>query len=75
MAKKERGGGGTGKRKAWRQSGIWEGYVMTWKSQPVGHAGLCGAWSDRKASEPGCLLPGTGWSQNIRNEPVTDSCL
>lgn len=24
---------------------------MTWKSQPVGHAGLCGALSGRKASE------------------------
>lgn len=26
-------------------------HVMTWKSQPVGHAGLCGALSGRKASE------------------------
>lgn len=24
---------------------------MTWKSQPVGHSGLCGALSGRKASE------------------------
>lgn len=31
--------------------GVGEGYVMTWKSQPVGHAGLCGALSGRTASE------------------------
>lgn len=24
---------------------------MTWKSKPVGHAGPCGAFSSRKASE------------------------
>lgn len=37
-----------GKRRAWRQSGIWEVYVMTWKSQPVGHARLRGGleWQD-----------------------------
>lgn len=26
--------------KPWRQSGVGEGYVMTWKSQLVGHARL-----------------------------------
>lgn len=31
--------------------GVGEGYVMTWKSQPVGHAGLRGALSGRKASQ------------------------
>ncbi len=25
--------------------------------------------------QPGCLLPGASWSQDTRNEPVTDSCL
>lgn len=41
-----------GRRKPWRQSGGLRGvHVMTWKSQPVGHAGLCGALSGRKASE------------------------
>lgn len=56
MAKRERKRGWgmrqqRGRRKAWRQSGVWEGYVMTWKSQPVGHAGLWEPLSDRKALE------------------------
>lgn len=47
---------------------------MTWKSQPVGHAGLCGALSGRKASESSLaasylVLVGA----RTRNEPVTDS--
>ena len=33
---------------SWGVGGV---HVMTWKSQPVGHAGLCGALRGRKASE------------------------
>lgn len=66
-------GGQQREESLWRESGVGEGYVMTWKSQPVGHAGLCGSMSGSKALEPGHLLPGTGSSQDSRNEPVTDS--
>lgn len=34
---------------------------------------LCGSLSGSKALEPGHLLPGTGCSQDSRNQPVTDS--
>lgn len=57
MAKRERKGGlenETAKRKEKALAsvvGVEEGYVMTWKSQSVGHAGPRGALSSRKASE------------------------
>lgn len=47
---------------------------MKWKSQPVGHAGLCEVLEQQKGRRsPARLPPGTGWSQDTRNEPVTDS--
>lgn len=50
------------------------GKVMLWHGNPSLLVMLaCGSVSDRKALEPGHLLPGTGCSQDSRNEPVTDS--
>lgn len=57
--------------KPWHQSGVREGYVMTWKSQPVGHAGLCGALTGRQAAESS--LAASYLVLVGRNEPVTDS--
>lgn len=50
------------------------GKVMLWHGNPSLLVMLaCGSVSGSKALEPGHLLPGTGCSQDSRNEPVTDS--
>lgn len=53
---------------------------MTWKSQPVGHAGLCGGQGALSGGKASVFSLATsylelGQSQDTRNEPVTDSCL
>lgn len=49
------------------------GKGMLWHGNPSLLVMLCGSLSGSKALEPGHLLPGTGCSQDLRNQPVTDS--
>lgn len=71
------GGGGVRMRLQREESlGVSQGLgkVMLWHGNPSLLVMLaCGSVSGRKALEPGHLLPGTGCSQDSRNEPVTGS--